>query len=94
MLIFIPRFMKFAERANEEKMAQQSVVAVGEEAESRLSFTFKEHINDIDLGDLELSPEFIQNNGYADEIAEYQNSIGTINIYDDDVEIVDGKRVE
>ena len=92
MLFFIPRFMRFAERANEEKITQQSAVQ-GREAEKSedgsVSILLDERHGDIDFREFEsLTPEALN------EIEEWQNSIGTITIYDDDVEIVDGKRVE
>ena len=92
MLFFIPRFMRFAERANEEKITQQSVVQ-GREAEKSedgsVSILLDERHGDIDFREFEsLTPEALN------EIEEWQNSVGTITIYDDDVEIVDGKRVE
>lgn len=92
MLFFIPRFMRFAERANEEKITQQSA-AQGREAEKSedgsVSILLDERHGDIDFREFEsLTPEALN------EIEEWQNSVGTITIYDDDVEIVDGKRVE
>ena len=92
MLFFIPRFMRFAERANEEKITQQSAVQ-GREAErsedGSVSILLDERHGDIDFREFEsLTPEALN------EIEEWQNSVGTITIYDDDVEIVDGKRVE
>lgn len=92
MLFFIPRFMRFAERANEEKIIQQSAVQ-GREAEKSedgsVSILLDERHGDIDFREFEsLTPEALN------EIEEWQNSVGTITIYDDDVEIVDGKRVE
>lgn len=92
MLFFIPRFMRFAERANEEKITQQSAVQ-GREAEKSedgsVSILLDERHGDIDFREFEsLTPEALN------EIEEWQNSVGTITIYDDDVEIVDGKRVE
>lgn len=92
MLFFIPRFMRFAERANEEKITQQSAVQ-GREAErsedGSVSILLDERHGDIDFREFEsLTPEALN------EIEEWQNSVGTITIYDDDVEIVNGKRVE
>lgn len=94
MLLFIPRFMRFVERANEEKLLQQGGVAGqyrGAEAEEdgSLSIILDERHGDIDFTEFEsLTPEIIN------EIEEWQNSIGEITIYDDDVEIVDGKKRE
>ena len=92
MLIFLPRFMRFVERANEEKIIQQGV-SEGRKVESgdddRVSILLDERHGDIDFREFEsLTPEALN------EIEEWQNSVGTITIYDDDVEIVDGKRVE
>ena len=92
MLIFIPRFMRFVERANEEKLIQQGV-PVGRDMErdddGTVSILLDERHGDIDFREFEsLTPEALN------EIEEWQNSVGKITIYDDDVEIVDGKRVE
>ena len=92
MLIFIPRFMRFVERANEEKLIQQGVSAgraVEREDDGTVSIFLDERHGDIDFREFEsLTPEALN------EIEEWQNSVGEITIYDDDVEIVDGKRVE
>ena len=92
MLIFLPRFMRFAERANEEKITQQSAAQSREAEKSEdgsVSILLDERHGDIDFREFKsLTPEILN------EIEEWQNSVGTINIYDDDVEIVDGKRVE
>lgn len=92
MLIFIPRFMRFVERANEEKLIQQGVSAgrtVEREDDGTVSIFLDERHGDIDFREFEsLTPEALN------EIEEWQNSVGKITIYDDDVEIVDGKRVE
>ena len=92
ILIFIPRFMRFVERANEEKLIQQGV-PVGRDMErdddGTVSILLDERHGDIDFREFEsLTPEALN------EIEEWQNSVGKITIYDDDVEIVDGKRVE
>ena len=92
MLVFIPRFMRFVERANEEKLTQQGVPASSraeKEDDSTISILLDERHGDIDFREFEsLTPEALN------EIEEWQNSVGEITIYDDDVEIVDGKRVE
>ena len=92
MLLFIPRFMRFVERANEEKLTQQGVPATGRaqsEDDGSISILLDERHGDIDFREFEsLTPEALN------EIEEWQNSVGKITIYDDDVEIVDGKRVE
>lgn len=92
MLVFLPRFMRFVERANEEKITKQGVPAGrGEERgdDSTVSILLDERHGDIDFREFEsLTPEVLN------EIEEWQNSVGQITIYDDDVEIVDGKRVE
>ena len=92
MLLFIPRFMRFVERANEEKLTQQCVPARGRaqrEDDGTISILLDERHGDIDFREFEsLTPEVLN------EIEEWQNSVGEITIYDDDVEIVDGRRVE
>ena len=94
MLLFIPRFMRFVERANEEKLMEQGGVAksaasVDMEDEGAVSIILDERHGDIDFTEFEsLTPEIIN------EIEEWQNSVGRITIYDDDVEIVDGKKRE
>ena len=94
MLLFIPRFMRFVERANEEKLMEQGGVAksaasVDMEDEGAVSIILDERHGDIDFTEFEsLTPEIIN------EIEEWQNSVGKITIYDDDVEIVDGKKRE
>ena len=92
MLIFLPRFMHFVERANEEKLIEQGVPAgraVEREDDGTVSILLDERHGDIDFREFEsLTPEVLN------EIEEWQNSVGKITIYDDYVEIVDGKRVE
>lgn len=94
MLLFIPRFMRFVERANEEKLMEQGGVAnsaasVDMEDEGAVSIILDERHGDIDFTEFEsLTPDIIN------EIEEWQNSVGRITIYDDDVEIVDGKKRE
>ena len=92
MLVFLPRFMRFAERANEEKITKQGAPvarATEKDDDGTVSILLDERHGDIDFREFEsLTPEVLN------EIEEWQNSVGTINIYDDDVEIVDGKRVE
>jgi hypothetical protein len=92
MLIFIPRFMRFVERANEEKITKQGVsssVKAQKSDDNRRSILLDERHGDIDFREFEsLTPETIN------EIEEWQSSVGKITIYDDDVEIVDGKRVD
>ena len=94
MLLFIPRFMRFVERANEEKLLQQggvakSVKTIENEDDGAVSIILDERHGDIDFTEFEsLTPEIIN------EIEEWQNSVGQITIYDDDVEIVDGKKRE
>lgn len=90
-LIF-PRFMAFVERANEEKIASgelDEVVVMPGDSINWQGVTLHERHGDIDFREFEsLTPEIIN------EIEEFQSSIGEITIYDDDVKIVDGKRVE
>ena len=92
MLFFLPRFIRFVERANEEKITQQTSAAgrkVESDDDGRVSILLDERHGDIDFREFEsLTPEALN------EIEEWQNSVGKITIYDDDVEIVDGKRVE
>ena len=92
MLVFLPRFMRFVERANEEKLTQQGVPAgcnMEREEDGTVSILLDERHGDIDFREFEsLTPEALN------EIEEWQNSVGKITIYDDDVEIVDGKRIE
>ena len=91
ILMFYPRFMRFVERANEEKMMAQSGVAKGATTEENAvpTITLHEMHGDIDFREFEsLTPEALN------EIEEWQNSVGRITIYDDDVEIVDGRRVD
>ena len=92
MLVFLPRFMRFVERANEEKLTQQGVPAgcnMEREEDGTVSILLDERHGNIDFREFEsLTPEALN------EIEEWQNSVGKITIYDDDVEIVDGKRVE
>lgn len=94
MLLFIPRFMRFVERANEEKLMEQDGVAkntqaLNSEDDGAVSIILDERHGDIDFTEFEsLTPEIIN------EIEEWQNSVGKITIYDDDVEIVDGKKRE
>lgn len=90
VLLFYPRFMRFVERANEEKTSGVVASAGGESVEGEgVTITLYEKHGDIDFNEFEsLTPESIR------EMEEWQNSVGTITIYDDDVEIVDGKKVK
>lgn len=91
MMVLVPRIMSFVERANEEKMALAAVAERSEESkdDATPSITLYEQHGDIDFREFEsLTPEALN------EIEEWQNSVGTITIYDDDVEIVDGRRVD
>jgi type II secretory pathway pseudopilin PulG len=98
MLIFLPRLMRFVERANEEKLAAQQTsevesVKVGDMrrdgSDGDLNITLYEKHGDIDFNEFEsLSPEAIN------EIEEWNRQNPTLNIYDDDVEIENYKRVE
>ena len=92
MLIFLPRFVRFAERAQEEKLGHVTTdverVRV-DESEDELTITLYEKHGDIDFTEFEsLTPEIIN------EIEEWNREHPTLNIYDDDVEIVDYKRVD
>lgn len=92
MLIFLPRFVRFAERAQEEKLGYVTTdverVRV-DESEDELTITLYEKHGDIDFTEFEsLTPEIIN------EIEEWNREHPTLNIYDDDVEIVDYKRVD
>ncbi|MBO5732000.1 MAG: hypothetical protein J6R38_00030 [Alistipes sp.] len=91
MMLLLPRVMRFVETANLEKMASQQSTELFDEVEGDVerSIILNEQHADIDFREFEtLSPEIIN------EIEEWQNSVGTITIYDDDVEIRDGRRVE
>lgn len=90
MMLLLPRFMRFVDAANYEKMvATQPADLSTEESEGSGSIILHEQHEDIDFREFEtLSPEIIN------EIEEWQNSVGKITIYDDDVEIRDGRRIE
>ena len=90
MMLLLPRVMRFVEVANIEKMGGvQPTVELYDETEDAGHIILNEQHADIDFREFEtLSPEIIN------EIEEWQNSIGEITIYDDDVEIRDGRRVE
>ena len=91
MMLLLPRVMRFVEAANLEKMASQQPTERFDAVEGDVerSIILNEQHADIDFREFEtLSPEIIN------EIEEWQNSVGTITIYDDDVEIKDGRRVE
>lgn len=91
MMLLLPRVMRFVEAANLEKMASQQPTERFDAVEGDVerSIILNEQHADIDFREFEtLSPEIIN------EIEEWQNSVGTITIYDDDVEIRDGRRVE
>ncbi len=90
ILYFYPRFMRFVERANEEKVMQQQREAVMDADTTAVPrvVLYEQH-GDIDFREFEsLTPESIN------EIEEWNRQNPTINIYDDDVEIVDGTRVK
>ena len=89
-MLLLPRIMRFVEVANIEKMGGvQASVEQYDEKEDGGHIILNEQHADIDFREFEtLSPEIIN------EIEEWQNSIGEITIYDDDVEIRDGRRVE
>lgn len=99
MLIFLPRFMRFAEMANEEKMAMSSGAAQTESikvgdmrkdgADGQVSITLYEKHGDIDFTEFQsLTPEAIN------EIEEWNRQNPSLNIYDDDVEIENYKKVK
>ena len=97
-LVFLPRFMKFAEAAEAEKRAAR--IAAGVETikvgdmlrdgrDGELSITLYEQHGDIDFNEFEsLTPEAIN------EIEEWNRQNPTVTIYDDDVVIENYKRVE
>ena len=91
-MVLYPRIMRFVEYAADEKAIQQAGNTTATDiADSTAvpTITLYEQHEDIDFNEFEsLSPEIIN------EIEEWQNSVGTITIYDNDVDIVDGKRVE
>jgi hypothetical protein len=90
--------MRFVEKASEEKLAAQRMesletIKVGDMrkdgSDGELSITLYEKHGDIDFTEFEsLTPEAIN------EIEEWNRENPTINIYDNDVEIVNGKRVD
>jgi hypothetical protein len=90
--------MRFAERANEEKMASANpqtaeTIKVGDMqldgSDGDVSITLYEKHGDIDFTEFEsLTPEAIN------EIEEWNRQNPTLNIYDDDVEIDNYKKVE
>lgn len=89
MMLLLPRLMRFVEAANYEKMEAQQPAQSYDESEGTGSIILHEQHEDIDFREFEtLSPEIIN------EIEEWQNSVGKITIYDDDVEIRNGRRVE
>lgn len=89
MMLLLPRFMRLVEAANYEKMAAPQATQSYDDTEQSGSIILHEQHEDIDFREFEtLSPEIIN------EIEEWQNSVGKITIYDDDVEIRDGRRVE
>ena len=97
-LVFLPRFMKFAEAAEQEKRmnriaAGTETIKVGDMrhdgSDGVLSITLYEQHGDIDFTEFEsLTPEVIN------EIEEWNRENPTITIYDDDVVIEDYKKVD
>ncbi len=97
-LVFMPRFMRFAEAAEAEKRAAriaagQETIKVGDMrrdgSDGELSITLYEQHGDIDFTEFEsLTPEVIN------EIEEWNRQNPTVTIYDDDVTIENYKRVE
>ena len=97
-LVFLPRFMKFAEAAEAEKRAARiaagvETIKVGDMrrdgSDGELSITLYEQHGDIDFNEFEsLTPEAIN------EIEEWNRQNPTVTIYDDDVVIENYKRVE
>ncbi|MBQ8367255.1 MAG: hypothetical protein IJX40_05910 [Alistipes sp.] len=90
IIFFLPRFVSFAERAAEEKEVLSMGATAAEEGDtasySRI-ILYEKH-GDIDFREFEsLTPETIN------EIEEWNRQNPNITIYDDDVEIRDGKRV-
>ncbi len=92
LVVLMPRIMGFVELANEQKSPVgevASVEAADVDSLAKPTITLHEQHADIDFREFEsLSPEIIN------EIEEWQSSVGEITIYDDDVEIKDGRRVE
>lgn len=91
-LMLYPKILSFAERANQEKIAKQFVAegVVGElDSLSTPTITLHEMVEDIDFTEFEsLNAETIN------EIEEWNRRNRSLTIYDDDVKIVDGKRVK
>ncbi|MBR2866641.1 MAG: hypothetical protein IKC12_02850 [Alistipes sp.] len=90
IIFFLPRFVSFAERAAEEKMMvseQSAAVHEGDTTSLSRIILYEKH-GDIDFREFEsLTPEVMN------EIDEWNRQHPKINIYDDDVKIVDGRRV-
>lgn len=90
-LMLFPRVMSFAERANDQKQARELIAngVVGEQDSlATPTITLHEMVEDIDFTEFEsLDAEAIN------EIEEWNRRNRSITIYDDDVEIRDGKRV-
>ena len=90
IIFFLPRFVSFAERAAEEKelLNMEAVAAEEGDTTSVSRIILYEKHGDIDFREFEsLTPEAIN------EIEEWNRQNPNITIYDDDVEIKDGKRV-
>lgn len=91
IIFFLPRFVRFAERAALERdMSGAKAMVVEEDDTTSYSriILYEKH-GDIDFREFEsLTPEAIN------EIEEWNRQNPTITIYDNDVEIKDGKRVE
>ncbi len=91
-LLLYPRFVSFMERANMEKMAaaveQGSVVAMPADSLRWEAIILDERHGDIDFREFEsLTPEVLN------EIEEWNTMHPNINIYSDDVEIDNDKRI-
>lgn len=86
---FLPHFVSFAERAAMEKeRLNMDVEAVESDTTAVSRIILYEKHGDIDFREFEsLTPEVIN------EIEEWNRQNPNITIYDDDVEIKDGKRV-
>ena len=90
-MMLYPKIISFAERANREKEARQMVdegVVGVQDSLTSPTITLHEMVEDIDFREFEsLDADAIR------EIEEFNRRNRSITIYDDNVEIEDGKRV-
>lgn len=92
MVMLYPRIMLFIERVMQEPQAVESIEVLDSVDMSKKIYIRPTVIEDVvELEDIEDKELFKRN---LEEMAEWNQRTRSVTIYDNDVEIVDGKRIE